>query len=265
MEIINGEKVYDERDDGVLIPPVQGHIERDWKKDPYASFAAAFPPELMVDKSNWSAAIKEKKEMGALNSQLWIRSGKKALHQQQTSMCWMFAVFSNIIMNRLKAGMPDIRPSPASAAAPCMDFRDNGGWSTTGCKWVAEHGFNTEEEWGNSQTKNSRALWTPENKAIALTRRITEFVECRSRDFNQQMSLAINGLGGAVGYNRLGHAIYMLDAVEIEPGRFGIRVIDNYGTQNNWCDENGMYIMGSPALATADDCVAIRAITPTTK
>ncbi len=255
-----GEKVYDENDWQKLIPPVQGHIERDWKSDPYGSFAAPFAESLLVPRTSWSARIKEMREEKSMISDLWIREGIKSLHQQRTSMCWMFAVFQAIMALRVKAGLPNIVPSPAASALPCMNWQDNGGWSTQGCKWLAQHGWNTVEEAGGSQVQFSRSSYTDDIKAKAQKRRVTEFTEVPPRNFDYQMSLALRGIPAAVGYNRLGHAICQLDPVE-DAGVFGLRLVDNYGDAN-WTDENGMYVM-TERLAIADDCVAPRVIIPT--
>lgn len=267
MGLNPGEKVYDDLNLMDAAPPSQsGYKPRDYTAEPYGSlpFAAAFPAELEIDRSNWSAAIRQATEAKAMLSQFWISQGLHALHQQQTSMCWCFAVVSAMLAWRAKMGLPYAKLSPASAAAPCENFRDNGGWSTNAVRWIAEHGISIEELWGSSQTKNDRRLWTPEVQADALTRRITEWFDVRPRNLRQQISCGILGLPVAVGYNRLGHAICQLDALEIEPGSFGIRLIDNYGESNGWCDRNGMYVMREN-VAAADDAIAPRAITPTAK
>lgn len=244
-------------------PPDRGHIPRDWKLEPYGSVASPFPEALRVDKSNWSPAIKQQRDEGAAPDQLWIRQGIKSLHQQRTSMCWMFAVFQAILAVRCKMGLPYIVPSPAASALPCMNWRDNGGWSTQGTRWVATHGWNTLEEAGGSQVSFPKSLYTEENKAKALERRITEWIECKSRNQEQQMSLAIHGRPVSVGYNRLGHAICQIAALEIEPGSFGAKFVDNYGDAS-WTDEHGMYIMRGN-LMIADDAVAPGAVIPVVK
>lgn len=265
MGLNPGDVVIDDLDK-VRPPKPSGFRPRDYSSVPYGAFpfGQAFDTSLEIDRSNWSAAIKEATDAGAMLSQFWIREGMHALHQQQTSMCWMFAVVSGMLAARAKAGLPYVKLSPASAAAPCMNFRDEGGWSTNAVAWVAKHGISTEEMWGGSQTKNSRALWTPEVKADALTRRITEWWDIRPRNIGQQMTCGILGIPAANGYNRLGHALCQFDAVEIERGSFGIRLMDNYGENNQWCDKHGMYIMREN-VAAADDCIAPRVVNPTAK
>lgn len=242
-------------------PVNRGHIPRDYNAEPYGSVHGAFPAELLVDPSNYSAAIKQMNEEKSMLSQLWIRSGVKSLHQERTSMCWMFAVMQAILAIRAKAGLPYIVPCVASASLPCMGWQDNGGWSTNGTRWVAEHGYNTVEETGTDQVRFPRSLYTAEMKAKAKVRCITEWIECQPRSNRHQMSLGIHGRPVAVGYNRLGHAICQLDVLEIEPGSFGARFVDNYGDAN-WTDENGMYIMRGN-LMTADDAVAPGVVRPT--
>lgn len=264
MDNLNGTPIYDTEEDLERVLPLvrHGHIPRNYAIEPYGSVHGTFPDDLLIKPENYSAAIKQQREEGSALDQLWIRFGIKSLHQQQTSMCWMFAVMQAILAIRAKAGLPTIYPSPASAALPCMGWSDNGGWSTNGTRWVAEHGYNTVEEWGGSQVKNDRRLYTEENKAKARARRITEWSECRPRSQQQQMSLAIHGRPVAVGYNRLGHAICQLAAIEIEPGSFGARFVDNYGDAS-WTDEYGMYIMRGN-LMIADDAVSPGVVLPTT-
>ncbi len=243
-------------------PPVHGHIPRDYEREPYGSlpFAAAFPTELEIPESEWSARIKDLTDRKALISDLWRTMGLVAFHQGSTSMCWMFAVASCLQTVRAQNNQPFVKLSPASAAAPCMNFRDNGGWSSNGVAWVSRNGMSTVDLWG-SQTANSSRLWTAEVKADAATRKITEWWDVRPRNFKQQMSLALLCIPAAVGYNRMGHAICQLDPVEIERGAYGLRAVDNYGNNH---DGRGMYVMRQ-SLATADDIIAPRAATSSSK
>jgi hypothetical protein len=243
-------------------PPERGHVPRDWKKYPYGSVASAFPNELMVPKSDWSAAIKQQREEGAALDQLWIRQGIVSLHQRSTSMCHMFAVMHAVIGIRCKAGLPLIYPSPAASVLPMDNWRDSGGWSTKDTQYLAKHGWNTVEEAGGSQVSFPRSLYTEENKKKALERRITEWIECKSRSLEQQVSIGIHGRPGASGFNRLGHAICQLAVLEIEPGSFGAKFVDNYG-DSSWCDQYGMYIMRGN-LMIADDFVCPGVVKPTT-
>lgn len=265
MDKLNGTPIYDtdEEIEKLLPQADRGFRARDYEKVPYGSVHGAFPDELFVDPSNYSAAIKQQREEGAAIDQLWIRAGVKSLHQQQTSMCHMFAVMHGIIGIRLKAGLPLLYPSPAASALPMDNWRDNGGWSTSDTRYIAEHGWNTVEEAGGSQVSFPRSLYTEENKKKALSRRITEWIECKPRSHQQQMSLGIHGRPVPVGYNRLGHAICQLAVLEIEPGSFGAVFVDNYGDAN-WTNEHGMYIMRGN-LMIADDAVAPGVVLPTVK
>lgn len=267
MDNLNGTPIYNTEEELLRAMPhagYRGHIPRDYEKEPYGSVHGAFPDELLFDISDMSAVLailKEQREQGAALDQLWIRSGVKSLHQQRTSMCWMFAVLQAVLAIRAKAGLPYIEPCVASASLPCMGWRDNGGWSTNGTRWVSKNGFNTVEETGTDQVTFPRSLYTEDMKAKAKARVITEWIECSPRSKRHQISLGCHGRPVSVGYNRLGHAICQLAIKEIESGSLGAVLVDNYG-DSSWTDQHGMYIMRGD-LFVADDAVAPGVVKPT--
>ena len=257
-----GEIVIDDSNFRDFINPiVDGEVKmcatlpRDYQKTPYGSVLCAPAATIpVIPKSEWSARIKEMVEQESLLSNIWRRQGVDILDQDGTNYCWCFGVVSACLAVRAVNNLEYVKLSPASAAAQIKNFRNEGGWGMDAIKYIAANGIATQAQW--PQAAIEKKYLTAEVKADMMTRQIQEWDDVGAGKFDLQMTYALLGIPVAVGYNHWSHEVCQLDPVEVEPGDFGIRIVNSWG--ENWSDK-GMGIMrGSKAIA--DDAVAPRVV-----
>lgn len=223
---------------------------RDFAKVPRGSIAGAPAATIKIPpRSDWSAMIKERNEKGMLLSKLWLRNKTKVLSQGQTNYCWVNGVVSAMYAMRAANGLPFLELSPASVAAQIKGFRNVGGWGTEALEWIIRNGINRASLWPCNAI--DRKYLTAESKADALTNRVTEWADIGPRNFDLQMAYALALKPLAVGYNWWRHEVCQLDPVEIEPGSFGILIVNSWDV--TW-DDDGMAVLRE-GKATADDAV----------
>lgn len=228
-----------------------GYIPRDWSAHPHgsqfrsAAFNLPIPP-----RSDWEELIKEREAKGQLLSQLLEQGKIASLNQAGTNYCWCNGVVTAMETIRELAGLPYIKLSPASAAAPIKGFRNQGGWGSQALDWIIEKGICPVSAWPANAI--DRKYYTQENKDLALDYRITEWYELRNRDFEQLMACLFNGIPVAVGYNWWSHEVCAIDPVALGRGRFGIRIRNSWGSGYG---DNGFAVL-EEGKATPDDAVA---------
>lgn len=207
-----------------------GRIPRDYAAEPLCgfSFAKAFPRELYIPENEWAEIIQQKDAEKSRLSDRWVQADIEALDQSGTNYCWCFAVVTALETMRLQSGLPFVRLSPASVAAFIKNFRNIGGWGSQALRFMVEqHGPCSADLWPQTWWKSDK-YWTDEAKANAQLHRVTEYLDIPQRDFAAVMSLVLRNIPVPVGYNWMGHEICALDGVILQPGKYGLRLRDNY-------------------------------------
>lgn len=235
----------------------RGHIARDYKRNPFCATPYTKPFDLeLTPRSEWSARIKDRKARGQGLRALRRKYNMPSSDQGKTNFCWMHSVVNALRLDMLRANMPVVMLSAASAAAPCKNFQNVGGWSGEALQWLVEHGVCDIDHWPLNQI--SKSLWTADAQANAKLHCALEFYDLEQCNFDQKMTLLFNDISVSSGYNWWGHAIVAMEPVEIEPGHFG--TIE----WNSWTDTYGD--LGEVTLAesksTPDDAVALCSSTP---
>lgn len=248
--------IDDQTSNDVLFPKTmaRGYVERDYKLYPEEMFAP--PSELQIyPRSEWSARIKEKNELKSNISDVRNRADNgqrmKSLDQNGQGFCWAYSVTATVMLVRAINNVPFARLSAHAVGCKVKNFRDEGGWCGLSAKFIREHGVPSVEFW--KEKSMSRTNDTPETWANAAQHTITEDwvdltrqVYDQNLTFDQLATCLLAGIPCAVDFNWWGHSVCAMDLVEVEPGSFGIRIL------NSWTDGWGEYgtsvLRGSKAV-----------------
>lgn len=225
---------------------------------------AAPPSEMkLIPKSEWSARIKERKEQKATGRDLRNRmaDGKKhkSLDQNGQGYCWAYSVTSTVMFANAVAHKPYQRLSAHAVACKIKGFRDQGGWCGLSAAFVRGKlqgfenysGIPTTNEW--PEKSMSRSYDKPETWEAAKQNTITEdWVDLTKPVYDQNLTFEmvatclLLGEFCAVDFNWWSHSVMALDLVEIEPGSFGLDILNSW--TDGWGDEGIGTLRGSKAI-----------------
>lgn len=256
--------IDDTTSNDVIFPAdkMRGQAPRDWTATPLrAVVMPTFP------RSEWSARAKERKELKSRLVDIRRRSGPNgkhipALNQNPQGYCWAYSTVGCVQMVRAASNLPYVPLSAHSVACKIKNFKDEGAWSALSMDYVIEHGVVPQSMW--PQASMSRSYDTTAAWAEAKKYRIVEGwqdvaapVWDRDLSIDQVATLLLTGTPVAADFNWWGHAVLLLDWVEIEPGSFGPLGLNSWGDE--WGDLGEFTLQGSRAIP--DNAVAPRAVT----
>lgn len=227
---------------------------------------AGSPPAEMklIPQSEWSDRIKEKERLGSRNSDARKRDGIKHLDQQSMGYCWTHSTTHAAMVRRALDGQPYVPLSAYSVAAHLMDFRNKGGWCGYSLEFIKGHGIVPQSLWPNNMAAGlARSLDNPENWEAAKAFRVTnDWVDLDAQHyyyqklrFDQVATCLLNNEPLALDFDWWGHSVCGLDLVEVEPGSFGIRILNSWA---NWGDDGEAVLRGSKTIPNS--AVAVRAV-----
>lgn len=254
--------IDDDTPSDVLFPAAfgRGAVPRDYATHPPEMFAP--PSDIPLrHRSEWSDRIKEKEREKSNLSDL--RGSVPSLDQNGQGFCWAYSVAATVIVQRMAAGLPYVRLSAHAVACKIKGFRDEGGWCGLSAQFARETGYPSVAAW--PEKSMARQYDTPATWADAAKHRITEDwvdltrpVYGQNLTFDMLVSLLLSNVPCAVDFNWWGHSVCAVDAVEVEPGSFGIRIWNSWA--DSWGDRGMGVLRGSKAVP--DGAVATRTVTP---
>lgn len=246
----------------------KGLIPRDYEKYPVGYYRAApawdFFDMPLIPQSEWSARIREMEDTKSRLSDIrrTASSGKPipSLDQNGRGYCWAHSATMAVMMIRASMGLSYVRLSAYAIACVIKDYRDEGGWGAQALDFIATginkngkhyEGVPSVDFWPEKSIKPSndnQATW--DNAAL---HKVTEgFVDIqaaqydRNLTFAQTMTCLLNRIPVIGDYNWWRHSICLLDPVEIEPGSFGVRILNSWSDQ--WGDLGEAVLQGNKAI-----------------
>lgn len=264
------ENIYDDRNASQLLmqskefgdPNVLGggFTGRPWEAYPMGSLRSTVPMSIpKIPRSDWAAMIEERERNGALLSGLFRHLKLPILNQRRRPYCWAFGAVGAHMMARGKAGLKMIHFSTSSIAARIKNGRDEGGWAGEAIEgWLKFGEIYEHRDWPEDDRNLSRLrqMTEPQRRAAA-THLPDEFMELRAKDFDAVMTLLILGIPVTLGLLWWGHLVYAIDPVVIGRGRFGVRIVNSWGS--NW-EDGGMSVLAE-SKATPDEAYGVRVAT----
>lgn len=218
-----------------------------------------------IDKAKWSDEIKELVRQQALLSDLrkTVADGgmMPCLDQGPVGYCWAHSTAHCVMLDRGLRNMPYVPLSAYSVAATIKRGADEGGWCGLSCKFMREKGIVSQALWpqgdrGFSKYQNNPAIWEDAAKHAI----VEDWYDVAKREYDQEInfeavcSLLMSGIPVVGDFNWWGHSVALLDVVEVEPGDFGIRILNSWGM--GWGDAGTSVLRGSKARP--DGAIAVR-------
>jgi hypothetical protein len=232
-----------------------GYVPRDYASTPFGALPGAVPFNgPLIPRGDWAAMIEERERKGQLLSQIVLSENIESLDQAGTNYCWANCVVTAIESLRAANGLPTVKLSPASVAAPIMEFKNQGGWPDQAVEYIATNGVCPAEKWPANAI--DRRYFTQVNRGLAMKYRITEWWELPPRSFDALMTCLLTGVPAAVGYLWWHHAVCDMDPVVIGSNRFGVRF------RNSWKNYGDLgFAILDESRGTPDGGVAPRVVT----
>jgi hypothetical protein len=216
----------------------------------YGEFASPFPSSLLIPMSEMEDRIKEMEETKSRVSDLCTQAGLPCQNQASTNYCWFHSPTYIVEVHQVVSNQPILDLSAVSGASRIKNFRNVGGWGREAVEWLVKNGVNTKSEWPENAI--DRRYDTPQNRELAKTRLVTEFIELRPRNMHQLLSLLVRRIPVTGGFNWWRHQVSLIDPLWLD-GAPAIRQRNSWGMQ--WGAQGYGILQGSKALP--DDAVAI--------
>lgn len=234
----------------------RGLLPRDLSVHPFGGLAAAEPFDLpLIPRAEWLDRIEEAERKRTHLRALCEDAGMQVLDQNGTNYCWINAPTWCVMVQRIAAGLPMVRLSPASVGAKIKNFRNNGGWGTEGLQYIEKHGLVPQAIWPANAIDRSY-----DNAASDAERpkfRVREWWDI-PRNFDKMATCLFLNIPVAIGLNWWSHEVTAMRVVSLGGGKFGIEIANSWGT--GWSD-NGYGVL-TESKGTPDDAVAPRTVTP---
>lgn len=246
------------------IPRSRGLVPRDYNEYPVEMFAA--PSDMpLIPRSEWSARIKEMEQTQSRLSDIRLSGDAgnpiPSLDQDGVGYCWAHSVTHTVMMVRAVNNQKYVPLSAFAVAAIIKGGRDEGGWCGLSAKFAREVGIPSQTLWPQGSRKLS--LDTPEMRANASLHKITEdWVDLTRQVYDQDLTFdqlatcLLNRIPCAVDFNWWSHSVCALDLVEVEPGSFGVRILNSWS--DSWSDRGMGVLRGQQAIP--DGAVATRVV-----
>lgn len=249
----------------------RGGIARNYGTHPvgsYATIPAAAMDMPLVPRSEWSARIKERKELKARIRDIRRTAGPNggpisALDQDGIGYCWCHSATMGVMLTRAAMNEPYVRLSAFMVGCLVKNYQDRGGWGADAVDFIAKNGVPSVDLWPEQSMQRSRDTTTMRENAAK--HKITEGwidlsdpVYDRNLTTDQVATILLTG-GVVVGdFNWWGHSVILMDWDEIEPGSFGPIGLNSWSDQ--WGDLGEFTLQGS--RADLDGGVGLRVVTP---
>lgn len=221
----------------------------------------------LIPRFEWSARIKEKEQTKSRLSDLRLSGNNgrpiPSLDQGQVGYCWAHSSTHAVTMVRCANNLPYVPLSAYAVAATIKRGADEGGWGALSLDFITERGVPSQAVWPQGD-RNYRQYDRPEVWASAALHKVTEgWVDLaegpydRNLTFDQVVTLLLLNVPVVLDFNWWSHSVCGLDAVEVEPGSFGVRIWNSWG--DSWSDRGMGILQGSKAVP--DGAVAPRVTT----
>ena len=217
-----------------------GYVERDLATSPITMFGALPSAIKVIPRSEWDARYDEQEAQQSSLEHIFLNgpNGEPAfinLDQNGYGDCWAFSTGHSTMIQRLKSNQPLMRLNPHATAVILNQL--DGWWCGLSAKLAREVG-QAEDGSGPGQWpghSRSRSHDTPALRAAMAANRISEeFVDLTRDVYSQNLTedqlatCLFNNQAGPVDFNWWGHSVCAIRWVRIEPGDFGLLILNSW-------------------------------------
>lgn len=234
----------------------EGGLEpRNWSEVPFGSIpgVSILGAEMaIIPMEAWPDLIADRQRRKATLKELWRQSRIGVWNQQETRYCHAFATAMGVAFWREQQGLPFKELSPSSIGGPVTNYQNKGWYIDGDLRQAVEVGVATTDFVPRKTWRRSdfRSGW----EANAAENKVVEWAEGRPRNHIMQGTLLLNGIGYIAGLNWWGHAIWVLDLLDLNPRkraddwtRYGTEFLNSYGRE--WGEDGFGVLTGERAKA----------------
>lgn len=234
--------IYDDSNSGELITFADKNgfklaaKPRDYQKHPFGSlpFNAVTIPK--IDRATLPERIKEAHAKKTFSLYHHIARKVPILNQRSTNYCWANGPTGALMSARARHGLPTIKLSSASFAAPGKKYQNVGGWGGEAIGYMAQFGCAPDSLWPNHEINRK---YYDGSRQSAEHFNIGEWYELNPRDFNDICWALLNGWEVSIGLPWWSHLVY-LNALYWERNSLFANVTNSWG--EDW-ESQGMVVM----------------------
>lgn len=233
----------------------RGLVPRDHTVQPLKMRSVQMP---LIPRSEWSARIKEQKATKSRLSDVWRNAGLKFLDQGPVGYCWAHGPAHAMMSVRALQNQPAVSLSAFAVAATIKGGVDEGAWGALALQFMTERGIPEQKYWpqGSRNLAHGTAeCWANAAKYKAGEQWADVAAPAWDRDlsFDQVATCLLTGQPVVGDFMWWGHCVCLLDLVEVEPGSFGVYIVNSW---KGWGDDiGGAVLRGSQAIP--DNAVAL--------
>ena len=220
-------------DKDLLFSPTIDGVKMSHGHDPNQVVRGALPQPpssiKLIPRSEWSARIKERKELQA--GLRWKRrrhlDGKPIPSSDQNGdgYCWFYSSTGCVTLARMRDNLPYVRLNAHSGAAIIKNGRNEGGWCGLSAQFIMEHGVADFSAWPeHSRNLSNDKPATRENMAKY---KVTEgFFDLSTPAYDRNLTvemiatLLLTDQPVALDFNEWLHSVVGIDWDEPERGAF---------------------------------------------
>lgn len=233
----------------------------------------AFPPSMGASpaemheypESEWEDRIKEnqarKRTLTLIRNKAANGSRMPSLDQGQVGYCWGHSVTHTIMMARAVAMQEYVPLSAYSVCSIIKKGADEGGWCGLAWEFVKKYGVNSQKLWPQGR-RDYRTLDTAQaQEERSHFKVIEDWVDLarpyydKKLTWKQTISRLIDLEPCALDFNWWGHSVCGLEAVIVEPGSIGIRILNSWS--DGWGDQGTSILRGSKAIPDGAICTRV--------
>lgn len=228
-------------DNGTLVrnKGMRGHVDRDWKKNPFGSLDFARPySRTTLDRRGLIERIKEKDANNSWMTDIIRQCKRPVLNQQNTNFCHSNAPTGAVMTKQCLMSGKWEELSAASVGAQVTNYTNTGNWGGNALKQIVKFGITTLKYWPLNYWRTSQ-YWTPEAKAEALKNQITDWEETEEGNFLQLATLVCADIPCFIGVPNWGHEVEVTQILYNEDKDvFSVYGPNSWGIYNN---DGGFY------------------------
>lgn len=203
----------------------------------------------LIDEREWPDLIAEREASRLRWSMTAEDFDLPNLDQNGTNYCWIFAAANSLRCARFRQTGQSFYYCPTSAGARITNFRNVGGWSTNGVRYMLDNGCNLVEDW--PMNRIDRRYDTAENREKAKQHRILEAYFLDS--YNESVSCQLQDVTVPGGHNWWRHAILHTDPIMVN-GRVEQEIWNSWG--RGW-GRNGFGTLEGSRKKAEDYCAVV--------
>lgn len=235
----------------------KGCVPRDYGTHPvgYLACAPAAVDMPLIPRSEWSDRIKDMEAQKSRLSDIRLTGNNggiiPSLDQDGKGYCWAHSSTGAVMMLRAANNEPYVPLSAFAVACIIKGYQDEGGWGAQSLQFVTDRGVPAQSFW--PQQSMDRSNDKPETWANAALHKVSAgWVDLqaalydRKLTFDQMMTCLLCRVPVVGDFNWWGHSVCLLDPVEVEPGSFGVRILNSWS--DKWSDRGMGVLRGSKAI-----------------